>query len=707
MQNNDIENLEFSYFQDAEKGIRNTKPQKTISFQSLVDYYFSEDLKGLTEAVTNAQNPEAKKEAKLKLPFITAHGTFSQRKDENIKKHNAFLITLDIDNLTDIEALAVKDTLAKNPSCLLCCLSPRKQGVKAFILSDESLTTSKRYKTLKTNVSLIAEKLNISEFEANIDLAQFVLCQPFFLAYDERIHINISAKPLHFGFKQPEEYKPTADSFATIPPPGAKNRIDKYLINAANNLINEYSRLQEGERHRNIVKVNILSKWMHYAPHIEQEIKSSLLGAVVGMYATKTEKESAKRSFLDAWTPDIVEANPNIEAIIEEIKQPTTLRDRAQTTTATAIKVDKPRAKTEYIKDEDEIEQEVHDAKKERKAFIPTWNNQPEEKEPLVYCGNTSILTHQNLSVIIASPGSGKSSLCESICACVLNGDIDALGFKVSATIGKVLYIDNERTDTDVWNSFKRMNQRAKLKQGENQDKVLIAGLRMVARLEDRKSEIEQLIQEHKPDLILLDGAGDLVNDTNSLEEAVNCRVWLRELTSKYKLSILTTLHPNKGTMNPRGHIGSEIIREAEGVIGVIPGANDTRTITTDFPHGKNRNNKKEDLAHYVWSNEVSMFVSADAPENKKVKALGLFESLTDQDINNMLSNAVQEPLTYTALLESITDYLKKKHPGLKRGLNAVKILLSELTDGQYLTKVKKGRIVMYSCSQTSLDELI
>jgi hypothetical protein len=61
--------------------------------------------------------------------------------------------------------------------------------------------------------------------------------------------------------------------------------------------------------------------------------------------------------------------------------------------------------------------------------------------------------------------------------------------------------------------------------------------------------------------------------------------------------------------MNPRGHIGSEIIREAEGVIGVIPGANDTRTITTDFAHGKNRNNKKEDLAHYVWSEEVNMFV--------------------------------------------------------------------------------------------------
>jgi RecA-family ATPase len=705
MQKNDIENLEFSYFQDAEKGIRNTKPQKTISFNSLANYYYSEDLKRLTEAVTNATDPEAKKEAKLKLPFITAYGTFSQRKDENIKKHNAFLIALDIDNLTDIEALAVKDTLAKNPSCLLCCLSPRKQGVKAFILSDESLTTSKRYKTLKTNVSLIAEKLNISEFEANIDLAQFVLCQPFFLAYDERIHINISAKPLHFGFKAHEEYKPTADSFATIPPPGAKNRIDKYLINAANNLINEYSRLQEGERHRNIVKVNILSKWMHYAPHIEQEIKSSLLGAVVGMYATKTEKDSAKRSFMDAWTPDIVEANPNIEAIIEEIKQPTTLRDRAQT--ATAIKVDKPRAKTEYIKGEDEIEQEVHEAKKERKAFIPTWNNQPEEKEPLVYCGNTSILTHQNLSVIIASPGSGKSSLCESICACVLNGDIDALGFKVSATIGKVLYIDNERTDTDVWNSFKRMNQRAKLKQGENQDKVLIAGLRMVARLEDRKSEIEQLIQEHNPDLILLDGAGDLVNDTNSLEEAVNCRVWLRELTSKYKLSILTTLHPNKGTMNPRGHIGSEIIREAEGVIGVIPGANDTRTITTDFAHGKNRNNKKEDLAHYVWSEEVNMFVSADAPVQGRPKAVPLFEALTDEELRVMLTHVVKESLTYNALVEGATAYLKKQHPRMKSGGNAVKTLIAELTQEQYLVKSRQGRAAMYSCSQTRLDELL
>ena len=46
-----------------------------------------------------------------------------------------------------------------------------------------------------------------------------------------------------------------------------------------------------------------------------------------------------------------------------------------------------------------------------------------------------SFLTDGNIGTIVAEPGSGKSPICESILANVLNNDCEALGFKVDEAI--------------------------------------------------------------------------------------------------------------------------------------------------------------------------------------------------------------------------------------------------------------------------------
>ena len=96
------------------------------------------------------------------------------------------------------------------------------------------------------------------------------------------------------------------------------------------------------------------------------------------------------------------------------------------------------------------------------KDFVPNWENKPTKKEPILFVNGIGILTYQNVSCIIAAPGVGKSSICESICSAVIGTKgIDTLGLTVSDEITKVLYLDNERTDYDVWNSFERANKRA------------------------------------------------------------------------------------------------------------------------------------------------------------------------------------------------------------------------------------------------------
>ena len=248
------------------------------------------------------------------------------------------------------------------------------------------------------------------------------------------------------------------------------------------------------------------------------------------------------------------------------------------------------------------------------KVFIPNWSNRPEQLPAVLMLDGTPILTHQNITAIIADPGMGKSSLCEAICASHLNSSVDALGFQGDTDFKGIVYTDFERTNSDVWDSFSRMARRAQIPQGSEINNVKIAGMRSVPRLAERRAAIEALLVAHPCSLLLLDGAGDLVTDTNDITQAVECRIWLRELTVKYNLSIFTTIHPNPGTDKPRGHIGSEIVRESECVMLAKKTEYDINLLTTDFSYGKNRNNKKLTTA-YSWNDQEKMFTTANVPE--------------------------------------------------------------------------------------------
>ena len=247
-------------------------------------------------------------------------------------------------------------------------------------------------------------------------------------------------------------------------------------------------------------------------------------------------------------------------------------------------------------------------------AYIPNWNNKPPEYPPVLSLNGTGVLTYQNMSAIIAAQGMGKSSLCEAIIASFLNPECDALGWQVDPSITGVIYIDFERTNTDVWNSFYRTAKRARLPHGTDMSNVLLVGMRSIPRLEERKAAIIEFL-ELNPwcKLLVMDGAGDLITDSNDLPQAIECRIWIRELTVKYQLSIFTTIHPNPGTLKPRGHIGSEITREAEGVMA-IQKKDDLKIIFSDFEHGKNRNNAPV-WGAYAWSDAEMMHVSHDVPE--------------------------------------------------------------------------------------------
>jgi|694.fasta_scaffold44529_4 hypothetical protein len=336
--------------------------------------------------------------------------------------------------------------------------------------------------------------------------------------------------------------------------------------------------------------------------------------------------------------------------------------------------------------------------------FIPTRHNKPEPKKPIIKLGGVQILTFQNVSVLIAQQGYGKSSVCEAILSKVLDKDCDALGFELG-DVNKCVYIDCERTEEDVYYSYERMNKRARVNPDEEPEKVVITGFRMIAKVNERRTAIETFIKIHKPELVLIDGSGDLVTDTNSLEQAVELKVWLRYLTSKYKLSIFTTLHPNKGTDIARGHLGSELLREAESVF-VLKKKGEIRTITTDFSHGKNRN-AGEAFASFMWNDEAGMMISTDTPDETPNKLRSPYEILTPEQIVEMLiSTLKEEKVLYRDLILKTKAHLQTNYRDkVKTGDNEIKTFVSTLQEKEYIVKSTDARYPLYSISKKYLKQ--
>lgn len=319
MKNKQLEGLKFSLFFDRERGIGSVTPKKTIDFPTLVRVYNSEHVQQTTIKILEAKTPEEKAHYKKMLPFITPSGTFSKRNKESILQHNEQLIALDIDGLTSETAHKCKELLSHLSCVLLTAISPRQKGVKALILISDTIPLEYHYETLKINKNNICDALGISQYIDNVDRAQFVVCQPFFIAYDPDLRISVNPEPLQINL---QKYTPPIierRAFA-IAPPQAATRIEKYLISATSKLIEFFAGCPEGERHFSIIKVQTIASWIHYAPQLEQELKTSLEMAICDMYGgvQGANNNNAIRTFQTAWNNAVNRDNKTIEKIISE-----------------------------------------------------------------------------------------------------------------------------------------------------------------------------------------------------------------------------------------------------------------------------------------------------------------------------------------------------------------------------------------------------
>lgn len=146
-----------------------------------------------------------------------------------------------------------------------------------------------------------------------------------------------------------------------------------------------------------------------------------------------------------------------------------------------------------------------------------------------------------------------------------------------------VLYIDTEQSDDDVQLVTKRLKYLS-----NKEDNLFMYGLRP-HNPEERVMAIDLLLDEHKCDVLIVDGIRDLIYDINDAVECTNVMTKLMKWSYDYNIHIACVLHQNKGNGMARGHIGTELENKCQTLIRITKDETDYKisSFAEEFGRGK------------------------------------------------------------------------------------------------------------------------
>lgn len=214
------------------------------------------------------------------------------------------------------------------------------------------------------------------------------------------------------------------------------------------------------------------------------------------------------------------------------------------------------------------------------------------DPEAILLCNGLPFATRGNFSVIIGLPGSRKSFLMTMLAGAYLHGECGC--FKSANGKGTILLIDTEQAPGHVARVGRRINRLDGRPENENAPEVVILMLREYDP-QTRKKVFQCSLEIFHPDLVILDGAADLMDDPNNIEQSAEIQQLLMTSSKQYDCHISTVVHCNPGNDKARGHLGSNLMRKCETAVTVT-----AQGEVSKVSFAKTRDIKPEDFAFSV-----------------------------------------------------------------------------------------------------------
>lgn len=175
------------------------------------------------EKVRNAKDKAEQRQLKKTVPYFTASGTFTHRKDDGLKNHSG-IIAIDIDDLDDVND--VKSYLCFDRYSWFTCESISGKGLCIFV----KIEPDKHLESF-----LFLEKYYLENYDIKIDPACKDVSRPRFVTFDPNSIQNDSA--VRLDIKKEKEFDP------------------ERIISIAENMIRNAT---QGERHNKLLKASRL-----------------------------------------------------------------------------------------------------------------------------------------------------------------------------------------------------------------------------------------------------------------------------------------------------------------------------------------------------------------------------------------------------------------------------------------------------------------
>ena len=172
----------------------------------------------------------------------------------------------------------------------------------------------------------------------------------------------------------------------------------------------------------------------------------------------------------------------------------------------------------------------------------------------------------RELVAITGKAKSGKTFVTSMLMACCQAGDVLSFHRETDAPL-KLLWYDTEQSDESTQDILKNRILRMTgitTTNYTNYTNVDVFNVRAVA-WKERRSLLKEAVSHYDPDLVIVDGIRDLVNDINDGVLAQEVLEELMHLATKKNCCIVCVLHQNKGSEdhNLRGWIGTELMNKA------------------------------------------------------------------------------------------------------------------------------------------------
>lgn len=225
-------------------------------------------------------------------------------------------------------------------------------------------------------------------------------------------------------------------------------------------------------------------------------------------------------------------------------------------------------------------------------------NSKPPEPYSLIEIGGEMVLSAGNILTVIGKAKAGKSSGLTLLIAQVV----------LSCAPGqKIYWIDTEQSTYHVYKIVERITTITGMTKDALNDLFEVYALRPYS-VPERQQIVKKIAENFKEnDLVIVDGARDLLSDINNPGDANEVLNLFMKITDEKKVGLVTVLHQNKNDQNARGHLGSELTNKSETVIEILPSSQNEEIVLIEPNQCRNKPFSK---VAFRWNdNGIPVFV--------------------------------------------------------------------------------------------------